>query len=289
MEPLRNLTERLEERLKESGHFFYHIAIIALSAGIVLPCPTRSTWSPGALLTFWSFIADEKIFLVSIEIFLAVLLVLFFNYLGKSWTDRRAARMARKAGLLYLNSGVGLLTQRQFRKLKRKAGFAREIMGIFSTGFQTLVDPDGDLHEVIRHCREARIIILNPYGDGMAALPEGCLHRETTLEQYRGQVSKTVLFLKGLQEIHKGIRLKLYNEPPFLKLEILGETLWLRQYHPQRDIKNLPEYAFEHNQNSGSLFLCLSTGNFCSAGPTRPSRNTTLKPMSWSTGTSVET
>jgi len=255
MNNLLKMAERFVGGLKGTAHLFYHIVIIALSAGIVL---SLHHWVPLVaryFLTFWSFIADEKIFLISIEIVLAVLLILFFNYLGRMWSDRKLARMARDAGMVHLFPAQGLLVRRRIRNLKEKTGYAREVMGIFSTGFRTLVEPTGDMHGVIQSCREAKIMLLNPEGEGAADRSKILLDPDIALQVTREQLTKTIDFLRGLKVLHKSVRLKLYPDPPFLKLAFLGDTLWLRHYYPRFDRPDMPEYVFYHNQNNGSLFM----------------------------------
>jgi len=255
MNNLLKLAEGFVDRLKGSAHIFYHIVIIALSAGIVLSLHHGVILIAQFFLTVWSFIADEKIFLTSVEIALAVLLILFFNYLGRMRTDRKLARIARNAGMVHLFPARGFLARRRIRKFKEKTGFAREVRGIFSTGFQTLVEPNGDLHGVIQSCREAKIMLLNPECEGATARSGILLDPEITPERTRDQLTKTIDFLRGLKALQKSVRLKLYSDAPFLKLAVLGDTLWLRHYHPHFDVRKMPEYVFHHNQNNGSLFM----------------------------------
>jgi hypothetical protein len=255
MNNLLKLAERFMGRLKGTAHLFYHVVIIVLSAGMVL---SLHHWVPLVaqyFLAFWSFIADEKIFLVSIEIVLAVLLILFFNYLGRMWSDRKLARMARNAGMVHLFPARGFLARRRIRNLKEKTGYAREVMGIFSTGFWTLVEPHGDMHGVIQSCREAKIMLRNPEGEKAGSRSKILLDPEITPEKAREQLTKTIDFLRGLKVLQKSVRLKLYPDPPFLKLAVLGDTLWLRHYYPRFEVSNTPEYVFYHNQNNGSLFM----------------------------------
>ena len=67
-------------------------------------------------------------------------------------------------------------------------------------------------------------------------------------------MNKTIDFLRGLKGLQKSVRLKLYPDVPFLKLAVLGDTLWLRHYYPRFDAPNMPEYVFYQNQNHGSVF-----------------------------------
>jgi hypothetical protein len=80
---------------------------------------------------------------------------------------------------------------------------------------------------------------------------------DITIERFREQIGKSVLFLKGLKDIQKNIKLKLYNDPPFLKLVILGDYMWIQYYHTGLDVQRMPEYVFKHDQNLGSLYLPL--------------------------------
>ncbi len=67
------------------------------------------------------------------------------------------------------------MAQRKIRRLKKAQGFARDVMVISSTGFRTFVDPRGDLHDVLHNCREAKIMLLNPYSHGASARAQSIL------------------------------------------------------------------------------------------------------------------
>ena len=155
--------------------------------------------------------------------------------------------------MVYLFPARGFLARRRIRKYKEKAGFAPGGQGDLSTGFQTLVEPNGDLHGVIQSCREAKIMLLNPECGGATARSAILLDPEITPERTREHLTKTIDFLRGLKALQKSVRLKLYSDAPFLKLAVLGDTLWLRHYHPRFDVRKMPEYVFHHNQNNGSL------------------------------------
>lgn len=242
---------------RRSAHIAYHIVIVALSAGIALSLPILAGSLARNLLSYWSLIQDEKIFLVSIEIAIAVLVILVLNSIGRSWRDRRFSRMARRAGMLYVTSAGGLLARRQVRRLKARQGFGRDLMLIGSTGFRTFVDPKGDLHGVLLSCREAKIMLLDPGSEGARARAKAILHPDVTEESLREQIGRSIEFLKTLKESQKTIKLKLYQDPPFLKLAILGDYIWMRHYHAGLDVQMMPEYSFKHDQNPGSLYIPL--------------------------------
>jgi hypothetical protein len=241
--------------LKSSTHVFYHIAVIALSAAIALSMPFTVRFIARKFLVYWSLIENEKIFLISVEIAVAVLLILFLNYAGRGLRDKKFSNMARNAGMIYFFSSEGFLAQRRIKKLIEKQGFARDIVIMGSTGCRTFVDPKGDLYNVLQNCREAKIMLLNPYSEGARIRASSIVSPDVTLERFREQIIKSIDFLKGLKAVQKNIKLKLYEDPPFLKLAILGDYLWVKHYHPGIDVQAMSQYVFEHHQNPSSLYV----------------------------------
>jgi hypothetical protein len=247
-------TRSIKEFIKVPAHILYHVAIIAISAGMALSMPYTVSFLSGQFHIYWELIGNEKIFLLAAEIVLAVLLILFFNYTGWVWRDRRLARIARNTGLVFASSSRGIFARRKSRKLKETQGIARDIMVIGSTGFRTFADPRGDLHAVIKNCRKAKIMLLNPASEGAATRVKSILDPEITLEKFRDQIRRSIAFLKELKAVQKDIRLKLYPDVPFLKMALSGDYLWVNHYHAGLDVQVMPEYVFIHNQNPGSLY-----------------------------------
>jgi len=247
-------TRDIKEFIKVPAHILYHIAIIAISAGIALSMPYTVSFLSRQFHASWELIGDEKIFLLAAEIILAVLLILFFNYTGWVWRDRRLARIARNAGLVFASSSRGIFARRKSRKLKETQGIARDIMVMGATGFRTFTDPRGDLHAVIKNCRKAKIMLLNPASEGAATRVKSILDPEITLEKFREQIKSSIDFLKELKAVQKDIRLKLYHDVPFLKMALSGDYLWVNHYHAGLDVQVMPEYVLVHNQNPGSLY-----------------------------------
>ncbi|MBI5633116.1 MAG: hypothetical protein HZA15_06525 [Nitrospirae bacterium] len=246
--------QSIKEFIKVPAHILYHVAIIAISAGMALSMPYTVSFLSGQFQVYWELIGNEKIFLLSAEIVLAVLLILFFNYTGWVWRDRRLARIARNTGLVFASSSRGIFARRKNRKLKETQGIARDIMVIGSTGFRTFADPRGDLHAVIKNCRKAKIMLLNPASEGAATRVKSILDPEITLEKFREQIRRSIAFLKELKAVQKDIRLKLYPDVPFLKMALSGDYIWVNHYHAGLDVQVMPEYVFIHNQNPGSLY-----------------------------------
>ncbi len=60
--------------------------------------------------------------------------------------------------------------------------------------------------------------------------------------------------LKRLKATGKAVKLKLYSDPPLVKLAILGDYLWLKHYHTDLDVQTMPEYVFQHNRKDHGFY-----------------------------------
>jgi hypothetical protein len=250
------ITKRhIKDFVKAPAHILYHVVLIVVSAGFALSLPYTSDYLAKKFLVYWTRMGNEEIFLVSVEIALAVFLIILFNYVGRSLRDHRFARMAKEAGLVSVSSAKGFFARRRTRKLKESQGIERDIMVIGSTGCRTFADTAGDLHTVIRNCREARIMLLNPLGDGANIRARSILDPGITVGHFREQIGRSIAFLKELKAVQRNVRLKLYNEVPLFKMAISGEFIWLKHYHAGLDVQVLPEFVFRHSQNPGSLYM----------------------------------
>jgi len=244
-----------EEFIKGSTRLFHHIVMVGLSAALALSLPMAVRFIAKKFLIYWSLIGNDKIFLISLETALTIFFVLLSGHIHKSWRDGKLSKMARAAGLVFVTPAKGFFAQRRIRKLKERQGFARDIMVISSTGFRTFVDPKGELYQVIQNCRQAKIMLLNPNSEGAAVRAKSIPHPDVTPESFRDQIMKSIDFLKTLKAAQKNVKLKLYTDPPFLKMTILGDYIWLQHYQPGLDVQKTPKYVFKHDPNIGSLYF----------------------------------
>jgi hypothetical protein len=244
--------------VKNITHLSYHVVIIFLSAALALSMPALVSAMAGKLLASWAFIENEKIFLAALEIATAVMLILFFNLVRRAGSERRLARMAKSAGLVQATPFRGtFIYKRRVKHMKQKLGFAREIMIIGSTGYRSFVEPEGDLHEAVQNCREARIMLLDPLKHGAIVRARSIPDPEITPEVIREQIIKSIDYLKSLKAAQKNVRLKLYPDMPLLKLAILGDYAFIRHYHTGLNVRSMPEFAFRNEQRHGGLYLPL--------------------------------
>jgi hypothetical protein len=240
--------------LRGSAHILYHIGVVVFSAAFALSLPFTAAFVARKVLFYWSLVGDDKIFLVSIEIGSAVLLILLLNHVRKSWIDRRVSKMAGAAGLVLVSPATGLFARRRIKKLKEKQGFARDAMVIAATGFRTFVNQQGELYQVLHNCREAKILLLHPDSDGARVRARSIAH-DGAVEDFNRQIRMSIGFLRELRSTHQNVRLKLYQDVPFLKMAILGDYLWVQHYHPGLEAHEMPKYVFKHNQDRGSLYV----------------------------------
>jgi len=236
-------------------HLSYHFIVLLLSAAIALSIPQVFSALARNLLVFWAFIENEKIFLISLELSTAAALIIMFNSMRQGWEARRLSRVATSAGLVPQSPLTGLLGRRSAGRLKAARGIAADIMIMGSTGRRTFTAPDGALHDSVRNCRRARIMLLNPTGEGAIARARSIQDPEVTPEVIRDQIIASIAFLKELKAGQKNTRLKLYPDMPLLKLAILGDHAFLRHYHTGINVDSMPEYVFSSDGFHGGLYL----------------------------------
>ena len=240
---------------KQSAHIMYHVSVVSLSAAIAWSLPYTAAFATQNIVNYLSYMGKHKMFLISMENGLAILLILFFNFVEKAWKNRKVSGMADAAGLILVSPNKGFFARKRIRNLKKQQGFERDVMLIGSTGYRTFVDPDGELHHVINHCREAKIMLLCPNSKGVTTRAKSIHAANITPEDLREQIKKSIDYLKKLKATQKNIKLKLYQDSPFLKMTILGDYIWIQHYHAGIDVEMVPKYVFKHNQNPTSLYV----------------------------------
>lgn len=244
------LSSTVRSLLHAAAGSLYHIVIVALSAGIALLLPAGAKH----FLAFWSRVEHDKLSLITVEMSIAILLILGFSFVHRSLRDRPLAAAATGAGLVSFFPRRTRNTQRRIKRLKEEQGTGRTIMVIGSSGYNTFVDQVGDLSSVLDKCLGANILLVNPYSQDASARIEAIDHPEYTLTAFREEVRQSIALLKRLRAMGKAVRLKLYADPPLVKMVILGDYLWLQHYHAGLDVQALPEYVLRHNSQDHGLY-----------------------------------
>jgi len=245
---LKNTNVR--QLLNGAAEVLYHLTVITLSAGIAMSLPKVTQ----AFAVYWSAIERDKVALITLEVVVSLLLIICINYFRHSLADRRLAESATEAGIRNVFSTKGARARGKIKRLKASQGQVKNIMLIGSTGYHTFVDPNGDLHGVVWKCLEAKIMLLNPYSEAAQARAMAILDSAITPEALAEQVERSIELCKRLKACQKSIRLKLYSDPPHVKLAILGDAIWLQHYHTGLDAHAMPEFVFGQNHNDYGLY-----------------------------------
>ena len=250
---VKKIVAKCREGIKNASDIGYHIVVLCLSAGIAMSLPTVAT----SFLNYWASVEKEKMSLMALEISVAALLIVVMTYIRRSWQDRKLAKMAVDAGFVSFFPKRARRAEDGIRKLRQTQGRGRTVMVIGSSGYDTLRDQVGDLSTILDKCLGANIMLVNPFSQGASARIRAIADPLMSIEKYRAGVRQSIELLKRLQGVGKSVKLKLYSDPPLLKLVILGDYLWMQHYHTDLDIQEMPEYVLRHNSKDHGLYtLC---------------------------------
>ena len=227
-----------------------HLVVVVVSAGIALSLP----WVARHFLTFWSHVEHENILLMSVELAVAAVLIMFVNFLRRSIKDRRLAKTASDAGLVSCFHTQGKGVRHQIAASKTHQGLGRPLRVIGFTGFSTFADPKSDLYPIVQNSLEAKILLANPFSDAVRRRIEQQPDPETAWNRVRQEVVASIRLLKSLKAAGKAVKLKLYSDLPLVRLAILGEHVWLQCYHTGLEVGTRPEYVFEHDRKEHGLY-----------------------------------
>jgi hypothetical protein len=227
-----------------------HLVIIVVSAGIAFSLP----WVAQHFLTFWSRVEHENVLLMSVELAVATLLILFVNFLRRSIRDRKVAKIAADAGLVSCFHTQGKRVRHQIANNKTQQGLGRPLRVIGFTGFSTFADPKSDLHTVIQNCLEAKILLANPFSGAVRRRIEQQPDPATAWNRVHNEVVASIRLLKSLKVAGKPVKLKLYSDLPLVRLAILGEHVWLQCYHTDLEVGTRPEFVFQHDRQEHGLY-----------------------------------
>lgn len=228
----------------------YHLAVLLLSAAIALLLPAIA----GAFLSYWTTIENGRGSLLVLEAVIASLLIVFANIIRLGFRDKALAKAAIGAGLVSYYPSHAPSARKRIKQLKEKQGTGRTVMAIGSSGYGTLTDQVGDLASVLERCTGAKVLLVNPYSVEAQARIRAIADPDYTVEVFQEEVRCSIELLKRLRAMGKSVRLKLYADPPLVKLVILGDYLWLQHYHPDLHIRAMPEYVLKHNPNDHGLY-----------------------------------
>lgn len=222
-------------------HAFAHVAITLLAVGIAFSLPIVAKY---VLFYWWPKVEDSSQLLMITEISFAMVLVLLFNISMIAWDGRRSIHMNKIASLVYAREGRGWMSRWKERDMRKKIANARDVYIMSITGYDTFSSENSDLQKTLELAYEIRVILADPYGKGVASRIQSLVNPEAMLQLYRQETEVSIAYLRKLTAEGKKIKLKFYEEPPFWKLVVTGEYVWVQYCHDSHEIKTQPEYVF---------------------------------------------
>ncbi|WP_447601570.1 hypothetical protein [Nitrospira sp. Nam80] len=251
---MKEMLAGLRDMIRSSSWLWFHVMVIMLSTGIAWSLPTIAK----AFLVQWSKLEHDHMFLLSMEVTVAVTLILVLNFIGRSISDRRLTRIAMEAGLVSFFPYHNRQAEKKIRELRERHGLGRTILSIGSTGYGTFVDNEGELHAILEKALQVNIMLMNPYSEEAGLRARSLVQAGAPPPRFQEELVETVRLFRRLKAAGKVLKLKLYSDRPHVKMVILGDYLWLQHYHTGIDVKSVPEYVFQNNLKNHGLYTLFS-------------------------------
>ncbi|MDO8437636.1 MAG: hypothetical protein Q7S69_05680 [Nitrosomonadaceae bacterium] len=234
-------------------HAFVHVAITLLAVGVAFSLPVVAKY---VLFYWWPKIEDNSQLLLFTEISFATVLVLLFNISKIAWDGRRSIHMNKIASLVYAREGHGWMSRWKERDMRKKIASVRDVYIMAITGYGTFSSENNDLQKTLGLAYEIRVMLANPYGKGIASRAQSQDDPEAMLQAYRQETETSIAYLRKLAAAGKKVKLKFYEEPPFWKLVVTGEYVWVQYCHDSHEVTTQPEYIFglQHDNPQRGFF-----------------------------------
>lgn len=234
-------------------HAFSHVVITLLAVGIAFSLPTVAAY---ILFYWWPKVEGNSQLLMITEISFATVLVLLFNISKIAWDGRRSMHMNKIASLVYAREERGWMSRRKERDMRKSIANVRDVYIMSITGNDTLSAENSDLQKTLDMAYEIRVLLANPYGKGIASRVLSTDDPQATLKAYRQEIEASIAYLRKLADAGKKVKLKFYEEPPFWKLVVTGEYVWVQYCHIGLEVKSQPEYVFglQHDNPQRGFF-----------------------------------
>ena len=234
-------------------HAFAHMVITLLAVGIAFSLPVVAKY---VLFNWWPKVEDDSQLLMITEISFATVLVLLFNISKIAWDGRRSIHLNKIASLVYAREGRGWISRWQARDMRKKIASVRDMYIMSITGYDTFSSENHDLQNTLELAYEIRVMLANPYGEGVASRAQSLDDPDVMLQAHRQETDVSIAYLRKLAAAGKKVKLKFYEQPPFWKLVVTGEYVWVQYCHDGREVKVQPEYVFglQHDHPQRGFF-----------------------------------
>jgi hypothetical protein len=233
-------------------HAFSHVVITLLAVGIAFSLPVVAKY---VLYYWWPRVEEDSQLLMITEISFATVLVLLFNISKIAWDGRRSMQMNKIASLVYAREGSGWVSRWKDRDMRKKIASVRDVYIMSITG-DTFSSKNSGLQKTLELAYEIRVMLANPYGKGIVSRAQALDEPEAMLQGWRQETEASIAYLHKLAAAGKKVKLKFYEEPPFWKLVVTGEYVWVQYCNDGHEVKTQPEYVFglQHGSPQRGLF-----------------------------------
>lgn len=232
--------------------------VLAVAFAFSLPSIARYI-----LYQWWPRMESDANLLLATEVLFASAILLVFNWVRIALENRRLLQVAMMAGLVHARKPVlpapgddaprKADDRRREQRLIERVGMARDAFILSPTGHDTFIDPASVFRPALEIAYEIRVMLLNPYGEGIRqrvnAMPD-----QITLLSFHGEIEASVAYLTELRKRGKKVHLKFYNPEPFWKVVVLGDHAWVQHCHSGLEVRQQSEYVFAlqpHDPRSG--------------------------------------
>lgn len=237
----------------------FHAFVSLLAVGIAFSLPELASF---VLHEWWPRVSANSRLLMVTELGLAAALVLLFNALHLAWEGLRVKRLHDIAALVHV--------RRDARRSSGKAGrqaapTARDALILSVTGFHTFAAEDAPFRDLVDHCYETRVLLLNPFSEGARERIRSLPDPVEADALYRQEIGESIAHLAALRDSGRRVSLKLYDRAPFWSIVVAGERAWVRYCHDGYPLRTQPDYVFalRHDAPTQGLFppFCMYTLN----------------------------
>jgi hypothetical protein len=234
-------------------HAFAHVVITLLAVGIAFSIPVIAKY---ILFYWWPKVEDNSQLLMITEISFATVLVLLFNISKIAWDGRRSIHMNKITSLVYAREESGWMSRWKERDMRKKIASVRDVYIMSITGSSFSAE-NNDLQQKLEQAYEIRVLLENPYGKGIAGRVMSLDDAEAMLLANRQETEVSIAYLRRLSAAGKKVNLKFYEEPPFWKLVVTGEYVWVQYCHDGHEVRTQPEYVFglQHDHPNRGFFV----------------------------------
>lgn len=235
----------------------FHALVSLLAIAIAFSLPAVATF---VLYEWWPRVSASSRMLLATELAFAAFLVLVFHALRYAWEGARAMRLHADASLVQVQRDGA-----RPRGRARPQPASRDALILSVTGFHTFAHEDAPFHDLVGHCYEARVLLLNPFSEGAQERIRSLPDPQEAAALYRQEIGASIAWLKALHDAGRRVRLKLYDRAPFWSVVVAGERAWVRHCHDGYPLRTQPDYVFalRRDEPTQGLFppFCLYTLN----------------------------